>query len=66
VLRLDTPGGLDSSMRAITQRILSAKIPVFVYVAPAGARAASAGTFITLAGHIAAMAPKYGDTRPIQ
>jgi len=57
VLRLDTPGGLDSSMRVITQRILNAKIPVFVYVAPAGARAASAGTFITIAGHIAAMAP---------
>ena len=67
VLRLDTPGGLDSSMRAITQRILNAQVPVFVYVAPAGARAASAGAFITLAGHVAAMAPNtaIGAAHPI-
>jgi membrane-bound serine protease (ClpP class) len=57
VLRLDTPGGLDSSMRDIVQRIESSKVPVITYVWPPGARAASAGTFITLAGNIAAMAP---------
>jgi len=57
VLELDTPGGLDTSMREIVQRIGRADVPVAVYVAPIGARAASAGTFITMAGHIAAMAP---------
>jgi len=57
VIRLDTPGGLDSSMREIVQRIESAKVPVIVYVSPAGGRAASAGTFITMAGNIASMAP---------
>ncbi|MBI3978520.1 MAG: nodulation protein NfeD [Chloroflexi bacterium] len=57
ILLLDTPGGLDSAMRAMTQRILAAKVPVIVYVAPAGARAASAGMFIALAAHIAAMTP---------
>jgi membrane-bound serine protease (ClpP class) len=57
VLRLDTPGGLDSAMRDIVQRIGASEVPVIVYVAPAGSRAASAGTFITMAGHIAAMAP---------
>ncbi|MHB8376358.1 MAG: NfeD family protein [Dehalococcoidia bacterium] len=57
VIRLDTPGGLSDSMDKIVQRIQSAKVPVIVYVAPSGARAASAGTFITLAAHIAAMAP---------
>lgn len=57
VIRLDTPGGLDSAMRDIVQRIESSKVPVIVYVAPAGSRAASAGTFITMAGHVAAMAP---------
>lgn len=57
VLQLDTPGGLDSSMRKIVQRLGRADVPVAVYVAPIGARAASAGTFITMAGHIAAMAP---------
>jgi membrane-bound serine protease (ClpP class) len=57
VLRLDTPGGLDSSMRDIVQRIESSKVPVITYVWPPGARAASAGTFITLAGNVAAMAP---------
>ncbi len=57
VLQLDTPGGLDTSMRAIVKRINRADVPVAVYVSPLGARAASAGTFITMAGHIAAMAP---------
>ncbi len=57
IIELDTPGGFSSSMREIVQRIERAKVPVAVYVSPAGGRAASAGTFITLAGHIAAMAP---------
>jgi membrane-bound serine protease (ClpP class) len=57
ILQLDTPGGLERSMRAIVQRILNAEVPVIVYVAPTGARAASAGVFITLAAHVAAMAP---------
>ncbi|HEX5814375.1 MAG TPA: nodulation protein NfeD, partial [Methylomirabilota bacterium] len=57
VIQLDTPGGLERSMRAICQRLLNAEIPVIVWVGPTGARAASAGVFITLAGHVAAMAP---------
>lgn len=57
VLVLDTPGGLDSSMRAIIKRILNSPRPVVVYVSPKGARAASAGLFITVSAHIAAMAP---------
>ena len=57
IIELDTPGGLDTSMRRIVQKILNARIPVIVYVAPSGARAASAGVFITAAANIAAMAP---------
>ncbi len=57
VIQLDTPGGLERSMRAIVQRMMNAEVPVVVFVGPTGARAASAGVFITMAGHIAAMAP---------
>ena len=57
VIQLDTPGGLDSAMRGIIKRIQASQVPVIVYVSPAGGRAASAGTFITMAGHVAAMAP---------
>lgn len=57
VLRLDTPGGLSASMRQIIARMLACKVPVLVYVAPGGARAASAGTYILYAGQVAAMAP---------
>jgi membrane-bound serine protease (ClpP class) len=57
LLELDTPGGLVSSTKDIIQAILNAEIPVIVYVAPQGAWAGSAGTFITLSGHVAAMAP---------
>jgi len=57
VLRLDTPGGLDTSMRQIIQRFLGADVPVIVYVTPAGGRAASAGALITMAAHLAVMTP---------
>ena len=57
VIELDTPGGLDSSMREIAQGIINSTIPVIVYVYPKGARAASAGMMVTLAAQIAAMAP---------
>jgi membrane-bound serine protease (ClpP class) len=57
LVELDTPGGLDTSMRDIVQSFLNARVPVIVYVSPQGARAASAGAIITLASHIAAMAP---------
>jgi len=56
VIELDTPGGLDTSMRNIVIKIIGSEVPVVVYVSPSGARAASAGVFITLSAHIAAMA----------
>ena len=67
VIEMDTPGGLDSSMRAIIQRIIASKVAVIVYVSPPGARAGSAGVYITYAAHIAAMAPStnIGSAHPV-
>jgi membrane-bound serine protease (ClpP class) len=67
VVELDTPGGLDSAMREIIKKELDAEVPVVVYVAPPGSRAASAGAFITLAADVAAMAPatNIGSSTPV-
>lgn len=67
ILQLDTPGGLVDSSRQIEQGILGSKIPIVVYIAPSGARAGSAGTFITMVSHVAAMAPgtRIGAAHPV-
>jgi len=68
IVQLDTPGGLADSARSMVKSILGSRTCVVIYVAPSGARAASAGVFITLAGHVAAMAPgtTIGAAHPVE